>query len=205
MFKALLPKEERYFEDFKEMIAHAEQMGEIARAFFADDKYDQTVILKMKTLEKRCDEIESRIAKRLNHTFITPFDREDIFSLAKRIDSISDLLFSTVSLVDSYCLTEKVNGAKELSEIILQQIRELKRIVGNLNSSQHDSDECKAVKDLESEADTIFRASIKKLFTKEKDAITLIKKKEILEGLENTADKCQSTANVILSILLKNS
>lgn len=205
MFKALLPKEERYFEDFKEMIGYAEQLGEIARAFFATDKYDETVILRMKPIEKRCDEVADRIAKRLNHTFITPFDREDIFSLSKKIDSISDLLLSTVTLVDSYCLTEKINGAKELSDIILQQLKELKRIVANLNSNKHDSDECKAVKDLESEADVVFRASIKKLFTKEKDAITLIKKKEILEGLENTADKCQSTANVILSVLLKNS
>jgi len=205
MFKALLPKEEKYFEDFKEMIGYAEQLGEIAQAFFAADKYDETVFLRMKPLEKRCDETASKIAKRLNHTFITPFDREDIFSLSKKIDSISDLLLSTVTLVDSYCLTEKVDGAKELTDIILQQLKELQGIVGNLIKNQHNADECKAVKDLEREADVVFRASIKKLFTEEKDAVTLIKKKEILEGLENTADKCQSTANVILAILLKNS
>ncbi|MEO8232691.1 MAG: DUF47 family protein, partial [Ignavibacteriota bacterium] len=91
MFKRLLPKEEKYFEDFKEMISLIEEMAIHTEKVFQFDE-PATHILKMKPLELRCDEITNKITKRLNKTFITPFDREDIFALIKRLDDISDML-----------------------------------------------------------------------------------------------------------------
>jgi uncharacterized protein len=205
MFKGLMPKEERYFDDFNMIISLIEEMAQITYDFFSADTYDKNIFLKLKPLEKRCDEITSKVQKRLNNTFITPFDREDIFALIKKIDSIGDLLFGTTYRIDTYNITEKVEGAEALAAIILQQIKELTVALQDLKKGGEHFNECKAVKDLESEADTIYRNSLKKLFKEEKDALTVMKKKEILEMLENASDKCQSTANVIIAIFIKNS
>jgi uncharacterized protein len=205
MFKGLMPKEERYFDDFKEIITYIEEMAKFTHNFFAADTYDKDIFLKLKPLEKRCDEITSRVQKRLNKTFITPFDREDIFSLIKKVDSIGDILYGVTYRVDTYSLTEKVDGAEKLAAIILQQIKELAIAIQDLKKGSDHFNECKAVKDLESEADVVYRNSLKKLFLEEKDALTVMKKKEILELLENASDKCQSTANVIIAIFIKNS
>lgn len=205
MFKGLLPKEEKYFDDFTEIIVHIQGMAQATYNLFSADSYDPDIYLKLKPMENRCGEISSRVIKRLNNTFITPFDREDIFSLIKKIDGIGDILLGTVARVDTYSLTEKVEGADKIAAIILQQTKELETVLNGLKAKEKQINECKAVMDLETEADNVYRASLKKLFLEEKDAITLFKKKEILEMLEKASDKCQSTANVIISILIKNS
>ena len=205
MFKALMPKEEKYFEDFKEIITHVEEMARITNEYFASADYAKDIYFKLKPLEKRCDEVSTRVIKRLNNTFITPFDREDIFSLIKKIDSLADILLGTVARIDMYSITDKVDGAEQLSMIIFRQIKELEVVLQDLKNKGTQINECKAVKDLETEADTIYRQTLKKLFVEEKDAITLFKKKEILDMLEKACDKCQSTANIIISILIKNS
>lgn len=205
MFKGLLPKEEKYFDDFSEIIMHVQGMARFTYNLFSSESYDPDIFLKLKPLENRCDEISSRVIKRLNNTFITPFDREDIFSLIKKIDSIGDILLGTVARVDTYNLTEKVEGADKIAAIILQQTKELETVLNGLKAKEKQINECKAVRDLETEADNVYRAALKKLFLEEKDAITLFKKKEILDMLEKASDKCQSTANVIISILIKNS
>jgi len=203
MFKKLLPKEEKYFEDFKEMISHIEEMGKYVEILFSSDVPDQNNFLKMKPLEIRCDEISSKVTKRLNKTFITPFDREDIFALIKKLDDISDYLLGAASRVDTYNITKKIKYTDKLAAIVHRQVIELGVAIQDLKVKS--INECKAVRDLETEADKYYQQAMKELFAEETDAIMLIKKKEILELLENLADKCQSTANVILAIFIKNS
>lgn len=201
MFKKLLPKEEKYFEDFKEMITFIEEMAVHTEKIFSFDE-PQMHILKMKPLELRCDEITSKITKRLNRTYITPFDREDIFALVKRLDDVSDMLLGATIRIETFNINKKIEYADKLSTIIHEQIKELGIAVQDLKVKR--INEMKAVKDLEAEADKIYQQAIKELFEKEKDAIELIKKKEIIDLLERTSDRCQSTANVILSIFIKN-
>lgn len=201
MFKKLLPKEEKYFEDFKEMISFIEEMAVHTEKIFSFEE-TQTHILKMKPLELRCDEIASKITKRLNKTYITPFDREDIFALIKRLDDISDMLLGATVRVETFHIEKKIEFADKLSLIIREQVKELGVAIQDLKVKR--VNELKAVKDLEIEADKVYQQAIKELFEKEKDAIELIKKKEILDLLERTSDRCQSTANVILSIFIKN-
>jgi len=202
MFKKLLPKEAKYFEDFKDMITHIGEMAKYTNEIFSQDEIDKSLILKIKPLEVRCDEITSKIVKRLNKTYVTPFDREDIFTLIKRLDDISDILLGITARIDTYNITRKMKYTDKLAAIVLEQIKELGIAIQDLKVKS--INECKAVKDLEMEADRVFQQAIKELFDTEKDAITLIKRKEILELLERASDKCQSTANVVLSIFIKN-
>lgn len=202
MFRGLMPKEEKYFEDFKDMISHIEEMAKYSENLFNSEVPDQNNFIKMKPLEVRCDEISYKITKRLNKTFITPFDREDIFALIKRLDDVSDMLFGAAARVDTFNLTKKIKYADKMAAIIHQQVIELGKAVQDLKIRS--VNECKAVKDLESEADKVYQQAMKDLFESETNAIELIKKKEILDLLERICDRCQSTANVILSIFIKN-
>lgn len=202
MFKKLLPKEEKYFDDFKEMISYIDEMASHTHKLFSMEETDKDLLLKIKPLEKRCDEVSSKVIKRLNKTFITPFDREDIFTLIKKLDDISDILLAASRRVDTFNIVKKIKYTDSLSSIVQQQIKELGKAVNDLRSKH--TNECKAVKDLESEADKVYQQAIKELFEEEKDPISLIKKKEILNLLENASDKCQTSANVILSIFIKN-
>jgi hypothetical protein len=201
MFKKLLPKEEKYFEDFKEMIGFIEEMADHTEKIFSFND-PQAHILKMKPLELRCDETAAKITKRLNKTYITPFDREDIFALIKRLDDVSDMLLGATVRVETFHIEKKIDYADKLALIIRAQVKELGVAIQDLKVKR--VNELKAVKDLEVEADKVYQQAIKELFENEKDAIELIKKKEIIDLLERTSDRCQSTANVILSIFLKN-
>ncbi|MDY0082648.1 MAG: DUF47 family protein [Ignavibacteriaceae bacterium] len=201
MFKKFLPKEEKYFENFKEMIFHIEDMARYAVKIFEFEDV-QSYILKMKPLEELCDEITYKITHRLNKTFITPFDREDIFALTKRLDDISDMLLGATVRVETFHIDKKIDYADKLAAIIHSQVKELDVAIQDLKVKR--INEMKTVKSLEREADRVYQQAIKELFEKEKDAIELVKKKEIIDLLEDTSDKCQSTANVILSIFLKN-
>lgn len=202
MFRSLMPKEEKYFEDFKEMISHIEEMAKYSENLFNSEVPDQNNFIKMKPLEVRCDEISYKITKRLNKTFITPFDREDIFALIKRLDDVSDMLLGAAARVDTFNLTKKIKFADKMAAIIHQQVIELGKAIQDLKIRS--INECKAVKDLETEADKVYQQAMKELFESETNAIELIKKKEILDLLERICDRCQSTANVILSIFIKN-
>jgi uncharacterized protein Yka (UPF0111/DUF47 family) len=202
MLKKLLPKEEKYFDNFKEMITHIGEMAQITNQLFSSEQIDRDILLKIKPLELRCDEITSKVTKRLNKTYITPFDREDIFGLIKRLDDISDMLLGATSRMETYGLKTSVKYADKLSSIIVRQVEELGIAIQDLKVKR--TNEMKTVKALETEADNIYRQALKELFENETNAIEIIKRKEILEILEDTSDKCQSTANLIISLFIKN-
>jgi uncharacterized protein len=202
MFKKLLPKEEKYFENFKEMITHISEMANLTNQLFSSEVIDRNLLLKIKPLELRCDEITSKVVKRINKTYITPFDREDIFGLIKRLDDISDMLLGASIRVETYDIKQKVKYSDKLSAVIVEQVKELGIAIQDLKIKR--VNEMKVVKVLETEADTIYRQAVKELFENEKNAIEIIKRKEILDILENTSDRCQSTANLIISLFIKN-
>lgn len=205
MFNKLLPKEEKYFDYFTDMIGLIAEMAELTNSLFSTAPYDRELLLKMKPLEKRCDEITSKVIKQLNKTFVTPFDREDIFLLIKKLDDISDILYAASIRLEMFRIQDRIDGADRLTAIVSLQMKELMAAMHDLKDKHKSMNECKAVKDLESEADTVYQAAMSRLFDEEKDPIQIMKKKEILDILENASDKCQSVANVIISIFIKNS
>lgn len=201
MFKDLLPKEEKYFQNFKEMISHIKEMANQVYNLFSSEVPDKNLMHTLKPIESRCDEIANKILKRLNTTFITPFDREDVFALVKKLNDISDMLLGVAVRIDTFNINYKIKYSDKLAFIIQQQINELDKAIYDLRVKN--VSEMKIVKSLESEADKIYQQSMKELFEKQHDAIVLIKEKEILDILENTSDKCQSAANVVMSIFIK--
>jgi uncharacterized protein Yka (UPF0111/DUF47 family) len=177
-------------------------MAKYTEQLFTAELTDKNHYLNMKPLELRCDEISKRVVKRLNKTFITPFDREDIFALIKRLDDVSDMLLGAASRISTFNITKKIKYADQLASIVHKQVEELSSAIQDLSARK--INECKAVKDLETEADNVYRNAMTELFANENNAIELIKTKEILDLLERTSDRCQSVANVVISIFIKN-
>lgn len=202
MFDKLIPKEEKYFDNFREMITHIKEMANYTHILFSADVPDRNVVHKLKPLESLCDEISSKVIKRLNKTFITPFDREDVFALVKKLSDISDMLLGAAVRIETLNVQRKVKYTDKLAFIIQQQITELDKAIQHLKEKS--VNEMKTVKALESEADKIYQQAMKELFENPINAIELIKERELLNILENTSDKCQSAANVIMSIFIKN-
>lgn len=204
MFSRLLPKEEKYFEHFNELITYLEEMARLTQQLFTNVPHELSLILELRSIEKRCDEILTKVVRQLNKTFVTPFDREDIYALVKGMEGVSDILLGAALRVELFDLKERLAAADQLTVIISEQLKQLRKAITELREKNHDTNTLKAVKDLESEADVIYQHAMKELFEQERDAIALIKKKEILDMLENGSDKCQAVATVLVAIHIKN-
>jgi uncharacterized protein Yka (UPF0111/DUF47 family) len=146
------------------------------------------------------------IFNELGRNFITPFDREDIHALTSSIDDILDLINGTAKRLEMYKVTEISEPMIMLSEIILKGAIELNVAVTNLEGMKRIDEikeACVRINSLENNADDVFNLAIGRLFDEEKDAVKLIKIKEILQALETATDKCEDAANVIESIIIK--
>jgi len=155
-------------------------------------------------IENQCDELTHQVISELNDTFITPIDREDIYALANSLDDIVDATDTIASRTNMYKLKTPVAFGAQLSDILLIQVTVLASLVRNIQDPKQTTDKIVQVKNLETEGDMVFREAITNLFETEKDIVELIKKKEILENIERSVDKCQNSATVIEGILIKN-
>jgi predicted phosphate transport protein (TIGR00153 family) len=156
-------------------------------------------------VEHRGDTITHDIVRKLNTTFITPIDREDILALASALDDIIDLIHAAATRIVLFKITESTPQAKELGFLILKSVRELNRGISLMGSKMNEVyDHCVEVNSLENEADRVCRDAIAYLFEHEKDPITIIKWKEIYETLETATDRCEDAANVLEGVALKN-
>lgn len=205
MLKFLTPKEEKYFLYFNELINNVVEMAELNKKLFSSIPYDSEIIHQIKSLEKRCDEVSTKIINKLNKTFITPFDREDILALTKRIEAVADNLKSLALRVEISNLNVELESSHKFSDLILMQVKELQKAISNLKEKKEVENHCKAVKDIESEADIIYQETLKNLFANVTDAMLFLKKKDVLDMMEKCTDKNQLVANLILTIFIKNS
>src|SRR6266536_2612549 len=159
---------------------------------------------RIKAFEHRGDEMTHSILRKLNQTFITPFDREDIHRLTSSLDDVLDLINSAADRVTMYKITDPPPAVRQLSKLILRQCEELGRAVSHLQKNGDVLSRCVEIKRFENEADAASREAIGKLFEHEKDPINLIKIKELIEVLETATDKAEDVANVLETVVLKN-
>lgn len=208
----LIPKEEKFFDMFREMtqniVAGAELLKHLVDNFNSSTEAREEIYQKIKDIEHRGDNQTHEIIKKLNKSFITPFDPEDIYSLASALDDILDLIDASAQHLVTYNVDSITDKAKELSFIILSSCHTINKAVSLLgkkgNISEHLAEYCVEVNSLENEADRVRQDAISYLFENEKDPIKLIKWKEIYEILELVTDKCEDTANILESVVLKN-
>jgi predicted phosphate transport protein (TIGR00153 family) len=207
-FQKLVPKDKKFFPMFDNMADLVTKAAVIMLEVFEhDDPVKQKDQLKeIKDLETKADEVAHFIFDELDKTFVTPFDREDIHKLTSTLDSVLDLMNGISQRVRLYRPQVIPAEFRDLAKINLKGCEYLKEAVGelhNLKKPQKVLKICKKISEMESEADDVYHASISNIFKKEKDAIELIKQKEILETLERTSDRIEDVADVLRTIIIK--
>ena len=202
----LIPKDEKFFQFFKEMTTNIIEAAKLLKDML--DKFEDPPAsqLKIKDLEHKGDSITHQVIQKLNKTFVTPLDREDIYSLASKLDDILDLIDASSQRLIMYNVETISPEAKSLGFLILQSCQAVEKAVAMLGKKSNEQifEACVEINALENEADRVFREAITRLFKEEKDPIKLIMWKEIYEILERATDKCEDAANILESVVVKN-
>jgi len=200
----LIPKDNSFFAMFSAMsdnlIAGARTLVDL----FANYCDVEKKIEQIHRIEREGDELTHAILTKLNQTFITPFDREDIHELASKLDDVLDFINASGARIVMYRITTPPSAAGELAAIILKQCLELQQAVSLMQKNGNILAHCVEINRLENEADQVSQQAIARLFEGEKDPINLIKIKELLECLERATDKAEDVANVLETVVLKN-
>jgi len=203
----LLPKDEKFFAMFSEMSKTIVKGAELLQEMLDNFAQAKEIQRKIKETEHQGDSKTHEIIQKLNHSFITPFDPEDIYALASALDNILDLIDSSAQHIIMYNVEQPTTAAKELAAIIFKACQSVDGAVSALKKhvkSEHISRYCVEVNSLENEGDVVCRSAIARLFQEERDPIQLIKWKEIYETLEMAIDKCEDAVNILESVVVKN-
>jgi uncharacterized protein len=204
MFR-LMPKEEKFYDLFNRLASHLSEVAQRQQKLFNDFDNRVEYADQIKQIEHICDEITHDIVKRLNLTFITPIDREDIHALATGLDDVVDSIDYTARRIVLYRVEQPTDHARKMSDVLVRLAAKLEEAVSALeNDAERVLQDCVAIHTLENEGDSYHHEAVDKLFAEERDPITIIKLKEIYEKLERTIDKCEDVANVLEAIVLKN-
>jgi|SRR5207253_3948269 len=200
----LAPRENKFYEMFGEMSDNLIQGARLLVEILRDFRDVPVRVQKLKDIEDLGDIMTHNIITKLNQTFITPFDREDIHKLASSIDDVLDYLNSAGDRLVLYKIQSVPSDAEKLAELVTLQCEELHKAVKNLNKHDYVLEHCMEINRLEDEADSVSRRAIGRLFDQEPDPITLIKLTELFEVLETASDKAEDAANVLESVVLKS-
>jgi predicted phosphate transport protein (TIGR00153 family) len=163
------------------------------------DKADE-----IKEVEHKCDFLTHEIIQRLNRTFVTPLDREDIHALARSLDDVMDAIDASASLVRLYRLDSVRFGARELAVIITASTKQVRAALGAMEKRKGVIAHSVEINRLENEADRTHQQAVSRLFDEERDPITVIKWKETLDFLEDATDRCEDVANVLEGVMVKH-
>jgi len=200
----LIPRETKFFDMFTEMARNLIEGARLMKSLLENYTDVPTQVARLKDIEHRGDDMTHSLLTKLNQTFITPFDREDIHRLASSIDDVLDLLNAAGDRMIVYKIQAVPPETAKLAALILQQSEEIERAVGGLEKQQHVLEHCVEINRIENEADRITREAVGHLFDTEKDPIQLIKIKELFEVLELATDKAEDAANVLEAVILKS-
>jgi predicted phosphate transport protein (TIGR00153 family) len=200
----LIPRETKFFDLFEDMASNVTEGARVLRGLLQNMENVDQEVQKIKDIEHRGDDMTHSIITKLNQTFITPFDREDIHCLASSLDDVLDFVNAAGQRLVLYKIRNVPGSALELAGLIVRQCEELTKAVTLLEKHKHVLEHCVEVNRLENEADRVCREAIAHLFDHEKDPISLIKLKELYEALEMATDKAEDAANVLEAVVLKS-
>jgi len=200
----LIPREEKFYDDFKMMADQLRVGARLLEQMMASDPPIADKAHEIKEIEHQCDFLTHEIIQRLNKTFVTPIDREDIHELARTFDDVMDAIDSVAALIPLYRIEKCRPGTRELTAVIVKQCDELRAAVEALENRKGVLDRAIEINRLENEADRIHKTAIGQLFDDEKDPITVMKWKEIFDVLEEATDACEDVANLLENVVVKH-
>jgi predicted phosphate transport protein (TIGR00153 family) len=201
---SLFPRNEHFFELFKQMVHEIRTAAALLEALLASDPPDDSKVDLVTDAEHRCDALTHDTIQRLHRTFVTPFDREDLYAMATSLDNVMDAIDHAASLVRLYQIKTVRPGARELAHIVTASSERLHAAVEALASKAPVQPHAVEINRLENEADRVYQEAIRGLFESERDPIMVIKWKELFDVLEQITDACEDVVNVIESVVVKH-
>lgn len=203
---SLLPREDEYFDLFSQITGKVQDATNLLVRMVTEDGADFIAYARqIKDVEHNCDEITHKVTTKLNKSFITPFDREDIYTLAVALDDVCDYIDAAARAIRMYDIRIFNEYVRQLARLLNSQASAMNSAVALLKSPSGMNAQIVEIHRLENEADEAYSRAIGDLFKHSTDAIEVIKMKELLEILENGTDKCEQVANIMESVVLKHS
>src|SRR5215467_14259367 len=200
---SFIPRDEQFFDLFGQMADEIRAAAKLLEEMLATEPPDEQKADAIKDAEHRCDTLTHDAIQRLHRTFVTPFDREDIYALATSLDTVMDSIDHAAALMRLYRIRLVRPGARELAHTISASTTSLHSALDALAAKKPVQPHAVEVNRLENEADREYQEAVRQLFDVERDPIVIIKWKEVFEVLEQITDACEDVANVIESIVVK--
>jgi predicted phosphate transport protein (TIGR00153 family) len=200
----LIPREEKFYHDFQALADELHRGAELLEEMLAPDRPAWDKAEEIKEVEHKCDFITHEIIQRLNRTFVTPLDREDIHELARSLDDVMDAIDASATLIRLYRLDKVRFGARELARIITASTRQVRLALDAMEKQKGVITHAVEINRLENEADRTHQEAVSRLFDDERDPLTVMKWKETLDFLEDATDRCEDVANVLEGVVVKH-
>ena len=200
----LIPREEKFFSDFITLADRIVSGATLLERMLSSDPPAWDIALQIKQIENECDSLTHNIIQRLNSTFVTPIDREDIHALATSLDDVMDAIDAAAGVTRRYRIASMRYGARELASLTWQSAMQVKVAVEALERRDGVHQLAVEVNRLENAADVVHDEALRRLFEEERDAITVMKWKEMLDLIEEATDRCEDCANVLESVVVKH-
>ena len=205
MLGRLIPKDKEFFTLFNELASHLQSSARLLRDLFAKPERLEEQIRAIKAVEHKADQLTHEINTRIDQSFVTPIDREDIHLMSTRLDDVIDLIDGTARRMETFHIIGPVREpARRLCELIVEATEYLERGVRGIRKPAEVNACAIEVKRIEEEGDAVYHQAVGDLFTGSPDPIEVIKWKEIYDRLEHAIDSCMGVVHALQTISLKN-
>jgi uncharacterized protein len=201
----LIPRDEGFFILFNQLAEKMKKAAELLQSLFASPDRLSHFVTEIKKSEHEADAVVHEVATRLDRSFITPLDREDIYRLAQELDTVVDLIDGTARRAAMFRLKDSQPNAAKLASILREAVNELEQSVRQIKDRRSVAAHTVAIKKFEEAGDTAYAEAVGSLFDGTPDPIFVIKWKELYDTLEEALDSCQTASIVLESISLKHS
>ena len=201
---SFFPRDEQFFDLFNQMADEIRAAADLLEQMLATDPPDSGKADLIKDAEHRCDALTHDAIQRLHRTFVTPFDREDLYALASSLDDVMDAIDHAATLVRLYKIQRIRPGARELAHTVSLSSDRLHSALESLAAKKPVQPHAVEINRLENEADRAYQGAIEALFETETDPILIMKWKELFDMLEQITDACEDVANVIEGVVVKH-
>ena len=200
----LIPRDEKFFDMFAELAKRLTAAAQLVSQLIAEPHRRTELVSAVKAVEHEADNLTRDIISRINTSFVTPIDREDIHLLASRLDNVIDLLDGAARRIEMFRITGTTDHAKRLANVLTRAAVHIEEAVASIKKPKIVAERTKEIKLLEEEGDGIYHEAVGLLFDGAQDAIHIMKWKEMYDRLESAIDECEDVANVLESISIKH-
>jgi uncharacterized protein Yka (UPF0111/DUF47 family) len=201
----ILPRDQEFFAMFAQLAERLTAAARLLSQLFNETERLDEHAAAIKRVEHEADDLTREIIARIDRTFVTPIDREDIHLLASRLDNVIDLLDGTARRAQVFAIRDSHRSARSLTEVLIRAGGAIEIAVASIRRPRTVTEKMREVKKLEEEADVLYQEALAALFAGSPDPLEVIKWKDLLDLLEDAMDECEDVANVLESISLKHS